>query len=85
MKLRHGCSQHSFADEIHWSRTATTISAQQTGEGQVNLQKRVEEFHSDITELHKGVEKYGSIVHGNNSILKRLSGIISGYALEVCR
>lgn len=66
---------------MHLSRTTTTIVIQQTGEGQVNLHKRVEESHSHITETQKNVEKSGSIVRDNNSILKRLADIVSGYAL----
>lgn len=50
----------------------------------MNLQKKVKEFHLDITKLYKGVEKYSSIVYSNNSILKQLLGIISRYALKVC-
>lgn len=70
-----------FADEALSSRTSTAITNQRNGEAQSDLQKRVGDSQAAISETQKSVEKYGLVTDCNNSILKRLSSIVSGYGI----
>ena len=60
-------------------RKSTSFAVEQNQEGFVDLGTRIERSHTEMVNLRNDLGVVSSVTQSNNSILARLSGLITGY------
>lgn len=64
-----------------YNRASASFLAEQNQKGHESLETRVEKFYMELVSMRHDLQANRSLARSSNSILTRLSGLITGYDL----
>ena len=66
-----------FNELVLYYRITSSLAAKQSNQGYMDLEFRIDKSHKEISTMRRDVEASGAIGRSNNSMLEKLSRIVT--------
>ena len=77
--MTQSTAQALYANNLFYHRNTASVTAEHTEKRQTTLESRIAESYETMSSTQRGVEMYGGFTRSNNSILQKLSDLVTKY------